>query len=336
MAYTTIDNPELYFQVKIYTGNGADDHAITFDGSEDMQPDLLWFKGRAAPSSGSSAHRLIDSVRGITNLLASNSSDAEFQETGDGISSIDSDGFTLQINSQNDYNTSSKTYVAWCWKESATAGFDINLHTGNGSARTISHSLSAKPDFFVVKGRTFAEQWECYHKSLGATKCLQWDDNSAEADLLNRFNDTEPTSSVFTVGDADAVNKNTYTYVTYLWSGKQGFSKFGKYTGNGNADGTFVYTGFRPAWVMVKITSGTDNWNIVDNKRATYNEAENTMRANLTNAEYTGTAYGIDILSNGFKCRTDDGNFNGSSTYVYMAFAEAPFVNSKGVPANAR
>ena len=204
MAYTTIDDPSLYFRVKTYSGSSSDGNAITWDETDtNMSPDFLWLKNRTATQE----HWLCDTVRGAGKFLESNSNNAESSDGASGFASFDSNGFTLNDSARTNRNT----MVAWGWKESATAGFDINLHTGNGSARTISHSLSAKPDFFVVKGRTFAEQWECYHKSLGATKCLQWDDNSAEADLLNRFNDTEPTSSVFTVGDADAVNKNTYT-----------------------------------------------------------------------------------------------------------------------------
>ena len=327
-AYTTIDNPELFFQAVLYTGNYST-QTITLPGSEDMQPDMIWIKER----DGTSSHALQDSVRGTGSKIMPNSSDAESTGETAYITAFNSDGFSIGAN--NGINQDGILNVAWCWKESATAGFDINLHTGNGSARTISHSLSAKPDFFVVKGRTFAEQWECYSKILGATKCLQWDDNSAEADLLNRFNDTEPTTSVFTVGDADAVNKNTYTYVTYLWRSVQGFSKFGSYVANNNADGPFVYLGFRPAFLMVKSYKNAQDWEIFDNKRSTFNPVEKNLAANVTNAEQTDLD--IDFLSNGFKVRVADDSVNNSSySYIYMAFAEQPFVNSNGVPGNAR
>ena len=332
MAFTSINNPELYFQTKLYSGDGSTDVSHTFDGSEDMQANLIWFKRR----NGSANHFLYDSVRGANRSLVPNDTDVEATsgEQTTFLSSFDSDGFTLGDDSNN-VNGSGQSYALWAWKESATAGFDIVTYTGTGSAKTENHSLSAKPEFFVVKSRTFGEQWECYHKSLGATKCVQWDDDSAEADIAGRFNDTEPTTSVFTVGDADAVNKNTYTYVTYLWRSVQGFSKIGSYTGNGNADGTFIYTGFRPAWVFIKKTSGSDNWILVDNKRDGYNGSVEPIYINLANAE--ATAEPMDLLSNGFKMlRTDGGENASGATYIYMAFAEQPFVNSNGVPNNAR
>jgi len=326
-AYTTIDNPELYFQAKLHTGN-ATNRSITLDGSEDMQPDFVWIKQR----SSSNNHELFDAVRGATKRLYSDVTNVE--DTGaTTLTSFDSDGFSLGTGNP---NNDGGTYVSWCWKESATAGFDIVSFTGNGSARTISHSLSAKPEFFVVKSRTYGEQWECYSKKLGATKCLQWDDDSAEADIAGRFNDTEPTSSVFTVGDADAVNKNTYTYVTYLWRSVQGFSKMGSYTGNGNADGPMIWTGFRPAFLMVKKSSGTGNWVMSDNKRSVFNRVQNTLYANVADAELTDGVY-FDLLSNGFKIKdASSANNTSGGTYIYMAFAEAPFVNSNGVPCNAR
>jgi len=326
-AYTTIDNPELYFQAKLHTGN-ATNRSITLDGSEDMQPDFVWIKQR----SSSNNHELFDAVRGATKRMYSDVTNVE--DTGaTTLTSFDSDGFSLGTGNP---NNDGGTYVSWCWKESATAGFDIVTFTGNGSARTISHSLSAKPEFFVVKSRTYGEQWECYSKTIGATKCLQWDDDSAEADIAGRFNDTEPTSSVFTVGDADAVNKNTYTYVTYLWRSVQGFSKMGSYTGNGNADGPMIWTGFRPAFLMVKKSSGTGNWVMSDNKRSVFNRVQNTLYANVADAELTDGVY-FDLLSNGFKIKdASSANNTSGGTYIYMAFAEAPFVNSNGVPCNAR
>ena len=326
-AYTTIDNPELHFQVKTWTGTGSS-NALTLDGDEDMQPDYVMIKQR----SGTQQWNGYDDLRGVQKYLGWNTTIGENTQT-QGLTAFGSDGFTVGTDDM--VNKSSSTYVAYCWKESATAGFDMVLYTGNGSARTISHSLSAKPDFFSVKSRTYAEQWECYSKTLGATKCLQFDDNSAEADLLNRFNDTEPTTSVFTVGDADAVNKNTYTYITYLWRSVQGFSKFGSYVANNNADGPFVYLGFRPAFLMVKSYKNAQDWEIFDNKRSTFNPVELNLAANTNGADITDLD--IDFLSNGFKVRIADDSVNNSSySYIYMAFAEQPFVNSNGVPANAR
>ena len=326
-VYTTIDNPELYFQVKTWTGTGSS-NALTLDGSEDMQPDYVMIKQR----SGTQQWNGYDDLRGVQKYLGWNTSIVENTQT-QGLTAFGSDGFTVGTDDM--VNGSSSTYVAFCWKE-ASEIFDMVLYTGNGSARTISHSLSAKPDFFSVKSRTYAEQWECYHTSLGATKCLQFDDNSAEADLLNRFNDTEPTTSVFTVGDADAVNKSSETYINYLWRSVQGFSKFGSYTANNSSNGTFIYLGFRPALFICKKYSGTESWYINDNKRSTYNPTKAEIFADDNQAESTANTR-IDLLSNGVKMRTDNGGYNYSNnTYLYMAWAEAPFVNSKGVPCNAR
>ena len=338
-AYTTIDDPELYFQCRAYTGNGADGHAITFDGTNNMSPNLLWFKGRAAPDSGSAAHRLLDTVRGITQALPSHDTDGQFVESGDGISSVDTDGFTLQINSGNDYNSSSKTYVCWAWKESATAGFDILTFTGNASGnQTISHNLSAVPKCWHIKRLDQASNWCSYHVGLGgADHNLFLNTTSAVQTDTGIWNNTLPTSSVFSVGNNIDANGSGASHVWYGWSEVQGFSKFGKYTGNGNADGTFVYTGFRPAYGMFKRTDNTADWYIYDNKRNTFNVLDDRIEANehAPEAADGGDGNTVDFLSNGFKLRGSGGSMN-DGTFVYMAFAEQPFVNSKGVPANAR
>tara|TARA_R100000458_G_C8240567_1_gene219762 strand:+ start:205 stop:1236 length:1032 start_codon:yes stop_codon:yes gene_type:complete len=343
MAYTTIDDPEKYFQVKAYTGNGADDHAITFDGDSDLSPNLLWFKGRAAPDSGSAAHRLLDTVRGITQALPSHDTDGQFVESGDGISSVDTDGFTLQINSGNDYNSSSKTYVCWAWKESADAGFDILTYTGNNTTRTISHNLSAVPKVMIFKETSKnGGNWVVYHganTSAPETDLLLLNTNGATADDDSAWNDTAPTSSVFTLGDGDGGgdnNEDGVTMIGYLWAEKQGYSKFGSYTGNGENSGPFAYTGFRPAMVICKGTASNREWVMHDNKRDAENVVDGTLYVNTNDAEGTGTAK-MDFLSNGFKLREDGNNWNASGeTYVYLAFAEQPFVNSNGVPCNAR
>jgi len=334
MAYTTIDNPELYFQVKTYTGTGSS-QAITLDGDENMQPDLVWVKERG----GTASHGWTDSVRGLDKYLSSEQNIAEYSLSNNGLSAFGSDGFTVVSHAM--FNGSSKTYVAWCWKESADAGFDMVLYTGTGSAHTISHSLSAVPDVMIMKGRSFSDGWIPYFKTSGNPIILALDDTVADR-YSSRwspfFNSTAPTSSVFTVGTDSAINTNSGTHIAYLWSAKQGFSKFGSYTGNGSSsDGTFVYTGFRPAWIMFKNASaGSSNWQIYDNKREGYNGQNDLFRANSSNAEGDGVDP-IDILSNGFKqLNTAASNNVSGQTYVYMAFAEAPFVNSNGVPCNAR
>jgi len=330
-VYTTIDNPELYFQTKLYTGTGSA-ASITLDGDEDMQPDLVWFKKRSSTES----HYVYDAVRGVTKEIYANAN-AEESTDANSLTGFNSDGFS--IGNANQLSENTETMVAWCWKESATAGFDIVSYTGSGSARTISHSLSAVPKMFIIKNRSASSGdrgWGVYHVSNGNTHFLELNLNAAKDESSGLFNDTTPTSSVFSVGDDDQTNKNTDTFIAYLFAEKQGFSKFGSYTGNGNADGTFVFCGFRPAYVMIKnSTSGSSHWVIADNKREGYNVDNDPLYPNLNAAE--GTTDFMDILSNGFKLRTTGVDFNASGdTYIYMAFAEAPFVNSKGVPCNAR
>ena len=332
MAYTTIDNPELYFQVKLWTGDDSTDNAITFDGEEDMQADLIWLKPRTKGDN----HRWMDSVRGVTKMLPSNSSGAE-ETISAGLASFDSNGFTLNT-TDGGYNSSSYTYVAWNWKESATSGFDIVSFTGNETARTISHSLSAIPHVMIMKSRANAVDWSVYHHkntSAPETDYLFLNTTAATADSVNFWNDTAPTSSVFSLGSSGYSNA-TGTMIGYLFAEKQGFSKFGSYVANGNADGTFVFCGFRPAFVMFKNSSAVQNWSIMDNKRDGFNSANKNLGPNTTGTEDDTTGY-IDFLSNGFKLRNSWTVFNGSgNTIVYMAFAEAPFVNSNGVPNNAR
>jgi len=331
-AYTTIDNPELYFQTKLYTGNGST-QSITLDGDEDMQPDFLWFKVRSTTGT----HAVFDSVRGTTGSvyrrLAAEENTAE-DTAANTLTTIGTDGFS--VGSDGNINGSSETFVAWCWKESATAGFDIISYTGDGSDRDLSHSLSASPEFILIKQRSGTQDWSTQSTALGLANYLILNGDNASAGTSGALVDAV-SSSTISVDDNAYVNGNTSTYIGYLFAGKQGFSKFGSYTGNGNADGTFVYTGFRPAYIMIKNASATGNWEIFDTKRSTYNLPAATLYADTNAAEYTGTGNQVDILSNGFKCREADTNTNGSgNTHIFMAFAEAPFVNSEGVPCNAR
>ena len=330
MAYTTIDNPELYFQVKLYTGTGSS-HAITLDGDENMQPDMVWWKERGS----SDYHTIVDSVRGVTKRIFTNATDAEDTQA-ESLKSFDSDGFTMGTNSG--ANQSSQTYVAWCWKESADAGFDIVSWTGNGSSQNISHSLSAVPHFMITKNRSATGDWSTYHKFGGGTKTFYLSNTDAIGTTISPWNNTDPTSSVFTVGGGAYTNGSGNSIIGYLWTEKQGYSKFGSYTGNGDADGAFVYTGFRPAFVLLKNSSGTLNWNMQDNKRwEGYNEVQPHLAPNLSAQEYSSSSYGIHLLSNGFKITNNLSVWNGSgNAHIYMAFSEQPLVNSNGVPANAR
>ena len=321
-AYTAIDNPELYFQVKAYSGTGSS-NAVTLDGDEDMAPNLVWIKRRSGLNDN---HSLGDTVRGVQKRLRADTSDAEDTQAQH-ITAFSSDGFTVGTGGA--VNGGSDTYVAWCWKESATAGFDIIAHTHSGDSSEPSHSLGAAPNFIVFKPRGATGSWGIATTPTGIT-----------SGYLG-FGTAAFTSSS---GFVDAADASTITYgehltdtthITYAWRSIQGFSKTGSFTGNGNADGAFVYTGFRPAFIMTKNTARSDNWMIFDNKRLGYNVDNNFLFPNLANAEVDSDQ--IDNLSNGFKCRSANDAVNSSGELIiYMAFAEAPFVNSEGVPANAR
>ena len=463
MAYTTIDNPELYFQTKLYAGNGSNGHAITFDGSENMQPDWVWIKSRS-----SNSHRLTDSVRGATKVLYSDLNFAEVTDA-DTIQSFDTDGFT--IDDDTDTNGGTQNFASWNWKAggsapaitysvkvvsdsgnkyrfddfgtsavtldlqeggtytfdqsdssnsghplrfsttsdgshgggseyttgvtttgtpgssgaktvitvsasaptlyyyctqhsgmggqantnltfgssnfsgsvqsvasaNTTAGFSIVSYTGTGSATTVGHGLGSTPKIIFVKNRDAAQNWLIYSSALTGTSYLRLNLTNAKGTVSAVWNNTDPTSSVFTVGTDGAVNASSQNLIAYCFAEKKGYSKFGSYTGNGNADGTFVYTGFRVSWIMSKRTDATDGWRIRDAKRDIDNPAQHRLLANTHDAEVVASSQDTDFLSNGFKIRNSDSGYNTSgATYIYMAFAESPFVNSNGVPNNAR
>jgi hypothetical protein len=323
-AYTTIDDPTLYFNTITYVANETDDRAVTVG----FQPDFVWLKDRDQAVN----HDLYDSIRGATKYISSNNNNAEATQS-DGLKSFTSTGFTLGTGWGN--QSTNDDYVAWCWKESATSGFDIVSYTGNATARTISHSLSAVPKVIIIKDISTSGEWVFGHASLGFTKFIEMNSTGAAQTVTSRFNDTAPTSSVFTVGTANDTNENTDSLIAYLFAEKQGFSKFGSYTGNGNADGPFIFTGFRPAFVLQKNAGATQGWQLQDNKREGYN-GDNDLLQPHDNATESGVNR-VDLLSNGFKVITTDAGQNSSGTeYIYMAFAEQPFVNSEGVPCNAR
>ena len=351
MAYTTIDNPELYFQTKIYTGNGSS-RSITFDGDEDMQPDWSWFKAR----SQSYNHALFDSVRGATKLIRSNQNTAE-ETHSTTLTAFNSNGFSLG-GGDAFTNVNTETYVSWHWKASGstasnsngsitstvsantTAGFSILTFTGTGSSATVGHGLGAVPKAILFKKTSGAQGWGVYHAGVGNTGALRLDGTDATDTTSNYFNNTSPTSSVFTVNTNNSVNNSGGTMLAYCFAEKKGYSKFGSFEGNNDSNGTFVYTGFKPAWVMIKRTdssTSTTDWFIFDNKRNTGNPNDDYLEANDSATETTSGRNVIDFLSNGFKCRQAYDDFNASgSSQIYMAFAESPFVNSNGVPTNAR
>ena len=343
MAYTPIDKPSDYFNTVLYTGNGST-NAITGVG---FQPDWLWLKKR----NSSANHFLFDAVRGASKELNSNNTEAE-ASPANYLSSFNSDGFT--IGSDSDINGNSDTFASWNWKANGagsantdgatastvsantTSGFSIVKYTGTGSQTTIGHGLGITPKMIIVKRLQNAEDFAVYHASNGAGTYQSLNTTEAKQTNANRFN-VAPTSSVFTVNTHESVNF-AENYIAYCFAEKQGFSKFSSYTGNGNADGTFIYTGFKPAFVMVKdSTSAGYNWLMYDNKRLGYNPDNKYLVANENYAEAGSTSdNAVDLLSNGFKFRTADQNSNRTNTYIYMAFAEAPLVGSNNTPCTAR
>ena len=355
-AYTSIDDPSAYFKVQLYTGDGNSSNAITFNDTDtDMQPDLVWIKNRTATSSGS--HILNDAVRGTQKALYPNGTDAE-ASTSDGLSAFGSDGFTVGDGAIINYNNDN--YVAWCWKAgtsftndasatsvgsidsagsiNTTSGFAIIRWSGTAANATIAHGIAAPKMMIIKRISGGTESWVVYHQAISPAKHLFLNGTDAENADTNNFQNTATTSSVFSVGTYNQMNASgTNNMIAYCFAEKQGFSKFGSYTGNGNADGTFVYTGFRPAWFLTKKSSASgNNWTLWDNKRDTKNPMDLLLHPNSSNAE-NDSGDNIDFCSNGVKLRNTAGGNNASgATYIFMAFAEAPFVNSNGVPCNAR
>jgi hypothetical protein len=332
----TIADGSTVMDVALYTGNGS---TQTISGLN-FSPDLVWIKGR----SGGTDHALYDAVRGVQKDLVSNSTAAETTQT-QGLTAFNSDGFSLGTLAK--VNTSSATYAGWSWdagtstvtntagsitsqvRANASAGFSIVTYTGNGTAgATIGHGLGVNPSFVIVKSRSGSGSsyyWTCYHGSLGATKALELNSTTAAFISPGAWNNTEPTSSVFSVASNAVNNGSGSTYVAYCFAPVAGYSSFGSYTGNGSADGPFVYTGFRPRWVMWKNASSAGSWYIHDTSRSASNVTENALFPNIPDAE-NSTYTDLDILSNGFKQRTAASSSNASgNTYIYAAFAESPF-----------
>ncbi len=357
MAYTNIDDPSAFFQTAIYTGNNSFPRTITNDGNSDMQPDWVWVKQRTTSTN----HFLYDSSRtfNANGELASNDGAIEgaFNNNLYGyLSGATSDGFTITEGSTNgdDFNQSSRNYVAWQWKANggttstntdgdinstvqvnSTAGFSIvQYNPSNNTARSIGHGLGVQPQVVIVRARDRVENWRVFHRSAGTTGSLILDGTSAYNSSTVLFT-ADSTSTVFKVGTDFSVNGG-YNYIAYCFANVQGYSKFGKYVGNGSANGPFVYTGFKPAFVMIKRADSTSNWQMKDSARNPSNLADKTLFANVTQSEYS-TFYFYDLLSNGFKVRGTDAELNDSGgSYIYMAFAENPFVTSTGIPTTAR
>ena len=355
--YTTVDDPSAYFQTTLYTGNGNDNRQVTNDGNSDLKPDLVWVKDRTQAESNA----WFDSTRGATIRLQSNTNGVESTETAT-VKSFTTDGFTLGTSASVNNGSNPDEYVAWQWKANggttstntdgdinstvqvnSTAGFSIITDSpSNNTARTIGHGLGAKPDFIIRRARTRVEDWCVYHKAFESTLPGGWQGLNTTA----AYNDSATTlftsvsNTTFGVGTDYSVNGN-YDYITYAWKEVQGYSRFGKYKGNGNANGPYVYTGFKPRWIMLtrSDTSGY-HWRIYDTARSAAdggNPLDKRVNANLTEAEGTHASdFDIDVLSNGFKLRTSSQINVNNGTYVYMAFAEQPFVTSTGIPTTAR
>ena len=377
MAYTTIDKPSDHFNTVLYTGNNSS-QAITGVG---FQPDWIWLKSRTG-TYGAYNPQAYDSVRGFTtggDLTPANTNVEGVDSGAHGyISAVGADGFTLTGGSTNSHqnNGASTTYVAWNWKAgtsfsndasatsvgsidstgsvSTTAGFSIISYTGNNTGgATVAHGLGATPGLIIIKNRDddSSAHWAVWHHkayaSAGDPNIVYLQNTAAAADDTNiRHSSVTTSSTVFSIGDYNGVNGNGDKIISYCFSEVKGYSKFGKYSGNDNTEGPFVFTGFKPAWLMIK-RAGTEDtssnmngshWVMLDNKRDTLNNtgAAKALTANRNNAEDTTNLTNVNFLSNGFKFRGGADAVNDSGTYIFMAFAESPFVNSKGVPNNAR
>jgi hypothetical protein len=355
MAYTNIDDPSAYFQVALYSGTASDDNVITNDGNSDLQPDWLFFKHR---TNGIDDWYAVDSSRGSTKGLATNTNAAETTSSSStkDFQSFNTDGFTVGTPEDTNACNSIGTHAAWQWKcnggttssntdgsKTATvqantdAGFSIVTYAGSGTAATVGHGLADTPDVIIFKNRSAANIWAVYHQGLGNNLKLVLNTDAAQDADGAFMNGTLPTSSVFTVGASVNTNGSGSNYVAYCFAEKQGYSKFGTYVGNAVTNGTFIYTGFKPACIITKTTSAVEGWGIYDNKRSGFNVNNDVLALDQTAAEYGGANYNfMDILSNGFKCRRATYGPNQSATYIYMAFAENPFTTSTGIPTTAR
>lgn len=338
-----IADPSAHFQTTVYTGNGtaigSGGLEVNQSGNSTFQPDFAWIKNR---TTSGNEHDLYDAVRGATKVVFSSTNGAEATVT-EGLVSFDADGFT--VGNRGEVNTSGNSMAAWQWKANGsgssntdgsitstvsadtTSGFSIVTYVGNStSGATVGHGLGAVPKMMILKDRDVGENWCIYHEELGPTKFMYFTTDGAFT-VSNRWNDTAPTSSVFTLGNETQVNATGRDYVVYCFAEVENFSSVGGYTGNGSTDGPFVYTnGFAPAFVMTKRTNAAGDWKMWDNKRGPYNVNGLTLAANSSGAESSGVAQHIDFLSNGFKIRGNDTETNGSgSTYIFMAVAESPF-----------
>ena len=354
--YTAIDDPSAHFQAQTYTGSGAPQD-ITNTGNSDLQPDMVWTKIR---TTANGAPNISDSTRGVSassgKWIRTDSSTSE-NDDANGIRAFNSDGFKTGDGWFN--GASSYPYIAWQWKAgggttssntdgnitstvqaNTDAGFSIITYTGNGSNnQTIGHGLGVKPTWWIVKRREAVASWNV-GSSLGpwggTSNYMLLNGTQANSEVNNIWGDSAPNSTIIRVSDDASLNASSGTYVAYVFANKQGFQKCGFYTGNGDANGTFVYTGFKPAFVMIKRNDASNNWLIYDHKRSGYNPKQDKLYPDSSSAEDASTT-SVDLLSNGFKLRASSASQNASGgTYIYMAFASSPFTTSTGIPTTAR
>mgnify|MGYP003631169839 CR=1 FL=1 len=342
MAYTTINKSTDYFNTLTYTGDDGTNRSITGVG---FQPDFIWFKDR----SNSFNHYLFDIIRdGQTYYISSNNNAGEAADTTS-LKSMDSDGFTVGASAG--VNGNNNNYASWNWKANGTgvantagsinstvsvnttSGFSIVKYTGTGSAATVGHGLGVKPDMIFSKPYSTAGDWNVYNDSFAAQQRIKLNSTAGVSTNTQIFSSL-PTSTLVSIGTSGDINASGTSHLFYCFNSVQGYSKFGSYTGNNNADGTFVYLGFKPAFVMIKRSSDVQGWVMWDSKRPGYNLTNQSLTANESSAEETGRTF--DMLSNGFKLRDTNTATNAASTYIYMAFAAAPLVGTNNIPANAR
>jgi len=348
MAYTTINKSTDYFNTLLYSGNDGTGRSITGVG---FQPDFVWIKDR----SNAINHSLFDAVRGATKELNSNTNTAEETEN-DMLTAFGTDGFTL--NSAGGVNGNNNNYASWNWKAGTTgsgnttgsgtykaysysvdttAGFSIIKYQGNGTAgHTIPHHLGAVPEWILVKDLDTTINWQMYHVKTGNTHTTEINITNAPFSSNGRWNNVTPSSTVVTLGDGNNTNNNNTNYIMYAFAPKTGYSKFGQYIGNGNNDGPFVYTGFKPSLVITIRKDAASGRGMLDNKRPGHNVTHQYLLANDSQAEATDGSWSMDLLSNGWKARYNNGNFNADGgTYIYMAFGQS-LVGTNNIPCTAR
>jgi hypothetical protein len=350
MAYTNIDDPSAHFQAFLYTGNGSN-RTITLPGNSDLKFDLYWYKQR----SQAGHHRMFDTSRGLSLELYPDLNAADSAATY--FNNQQANSFDIIAN-DSATNTGDVTFANWQWKanggtttsvsesqynaggtyqKNETAGFSIVSYTGIDTVGEVTHGLTTQPQVVIVKRRNSTGNWATYHESAGITGTLFLDTTAAKGNTTAYFHTGWGSATKFPIGSDADTNADGATYVAYVFSERQGYSKFGSYVGNGNANGTFVYTGFKPAFIMVKTTAVSDEWNIYDTKRSGSNPNNDALYASSNVVEDAGSTYAfMDMVSNGFKLRRATHSPNKASTYIYMAFAEQPFVTSTGTPTTAR